>query len=161
MKTKTVAFGGKTWCLTVNQSGDLSPAKPEEFEDLKKKNPKLQKYTPEIIKLIQDAPRLGRNSHGKLRIKDDNGQPLIIGSKVLCRPGELANDSTGSTEDLRKHSKVLMEQANALKKIVPEDTFNFFYQAAQDPKSNAELQSENARLLAEIEELKKQMGQKK
>jgi len=161
MKTKTVTFGGKTYCLTVNQSGDLSPAKPEEFEDLKKKNPKLVKYTPEIIKLIQDRPRLGRNSHGKLRITDDNNQPLIIGSKLLCRPGELANDSTGATEDLRKHAKVLMEQSDALKKIVPKDTFEFFFQAAQDPKTNAELQNENARLLAELEDLKKQMGLKK
>lgn len=161
MKTKTVVFGGKTWCLAANQSGDLSPAKPEEFEKLKKANPKLQKYTPEIIKLIQDAPRLGRNSHGKLKINDDNGQSLIIGAKILCRPGENANDSKGGTEDLRKHSKVLMKQADALKKIVPEDTFQFFFNAAQDPKTNAELLDENARLQAELAKLKKQMGLKK
>ena len=161
MKTKVISFGGKSYCLATNNSGDLSPASDEEFAKLKAANPKLQKYTPEIINLIKEAPRLGRNSHGKLKIKDDKGQSLIIGNSALCRAGENVVDSKGGTEDLRKHAKVLMQQADALKKIVPDDTFKFFFNAAQDPKTNAELLDENARLMEELAMLKKKMGLKK
>lgn len=92
MDARKITFGGKTYLVSTNNSGELSNkdiAKPENQKYLKANYPELDLtnggYTPELIKIILARPHTGRSSNGKLQIKDDAvpARTLTLGMKTL------------------------------------------------------------------------------
>lgn len=162
MKAITIVIGGKKYLVSTNNNWELSNSeisKPENQKELKAKYPTLDLtnggYTPALIKLIQELPREGRSSKGKLLVKTDN-DTVTIGMKALCKDDEVCNDTKGSkyTEALWKDIARFRDQLEPeTQKVIDKELAAF--------QTKESLSAANAELLAEIERLKKQLNSKK
>ena len=79
MQTKTIRFGGKSWEVTLNQSGEVSPGAPKE-----------------LVELLKKAPRSGFTSKGVPIVKSDDGTNIYLGAAELRNPGETRHPCSGS-----------------------------------------------------------------